>query len=246
MNALDPVYRVGDQIVEAIRAHEDKSRREAWQQAENLVDLVGLEPSRLTDYPHQFSGGMRQRAVIAMALALDPTVIIADEPTTALDVIVQAQILAKIKEMQARTGVGLILVTHDMSVIAQTCEKVAVMYAGRVVEYGAARVIFGEAFHPYTMGLQNAFPSVKGERRELISMPGYPPELIDIPDRCRFVDRCPFAQDKCRFEEPPLEELPNGHKSACWFNERADEFRELAEDEQIWQTTEAAQAGAIG
>ncbi len=241
MNALNPVYKVGDQIVEAIQTHENVDRKAAMRRAADLFDLVGLEPRRLSDYPHQFSGGMRQRAVIAMSLALRPKIIVADEPTTALDVIVQAQILAKIKELQEQYGIGLILVTHDMSVVAQTCDNVAVMYAGRLAEYGAIRVVFGDPLHPYTMGLQNAFPSIRGPKRELISIPGYPPSLLEPPKGCRFAERCPFAADRCQEETPPLFELPGGHRSACWFNDAAPRFRELAAVTDTWTQVAARQ-----
>lgn len=246
MNSLDPVYRVGDQIVEAIQAHERVGTSSAMSRAADLFNLVGLEPKRLRDFPHQFSGGMRQRAVIAMALALRPQVIIADEPTTALDVIVQAQVLAKIKELQEEYGIGLILVTHDMSVVAQTCDKVSVMYAGKLVEYGALRTVFRAPSHPYTMGLQNAFPSIRGPRRHLISIPGYPPDLLNPPPGCRFSERCPFRQEKCLEDVPPLFDVSEDHAAACWYHDSAAELRHSAALQDTWEKVALRQKDEAG
>jgi len=234
MNALDPVYRVGNQIVEAIREHRDMSKDEAWKQAERLFALVGVGKERLHDYPHQFSGGMRQRAVIAMALALSPDIIIADEPTTALDVIVQAQILNKIRELQREINNSMILVTHDISVVAETCDKIAVMYAGKIVEYGDVIEVFERPYHPYTMGLKNAFADVKGEQFELISIAGHPPNLLNPPEGCRFADRCPFATDLCREEAPESVEVADGHMVACHHIDRVEEIRTDALKSETW------------
>lgn len=235
MNALDPVYKVGDQIVEPIRLHTDASKVEAWERAEELFDLVGINKGRLKDYPHQFSGGMRQRAIIAMALALNPSVLVADEPTTALDVIVQAQILRRIQILQKKLNSSMIIVTHDMSVVAETCQKVIVMYAGKVVEAGPVENIFNSPCHPYTMGLKNAFPSVKGEKYELISILGYPPDLLSPPIGCRFADRCPFAQEICAQQEPEVRELSPGYRVACHFSDNAEEMREKATFASTWE-----------
>ncbi len=214
MNALNPVMRVGDQIAEAILLHEDVSRQEALERARNLLKLVGIDPSRANSYPHEFSGGMRQRAMIAMALACNPSVMIADEPTTALDVIVQAQILKLIKDIQRRLGISTILVTHDLSIVADLCDKVAVMYAGKIVELGPAEKIYYRPLHPYTAKLLGAVPSVKGKRRRLEFIPGAPPDLLYPPPGCRFHPRCPYAEETCKKEEPPMKEV-NGVKVAC-------------------------------
>ncbi|MCL4424945.1 MAG: ABC transporter ATP-binding protein [Firmicutes bacterium] len=234
MNSLDPVYRVGDQIVEAILAHEKASRPEVWARVEKLFDLVGLAPFRLRDFPHQYSGGMKQRAFIAMALALHPKLIIADEPTTALDVIVQGQILRRIKEIHQLQGGSMILVTHDISVVAETCHEVAIMYAGKIMEFGRVEEIFQEPAHPYTMGLKNAFPSVTGERRRLISIPGKPPDLINSSPGCLFAPRCPFATSLCFREMPAEQEIAPGHLAACHHLDRREELRVRAQKEDTW------------
>lgn len=234
MNSLDPVYRVGSQIVEAIRLHQNVSKAEAWSQAEKLFALVGVDKDRLKDYPHQFSGGMRQRAIIAMALALNPDIIVADEPTTALDVIVQAQILRRIQELQKKLNSSMIMVTHDISVVAETCQKVVVMYAGKIVESGPVEEVFNHPTHPYTMGLKNAFPSVKGEKHDLISIPGYPPDLLDPPSGCRFADRCPFATQLCREEEPEVMQVGGNHIAACHYSHKADEMRKKSARRDTW------------
>src|SRR5690606_11725972 len=186
MNALNPVLTVGSQIAEAILAHEPVSREEAVQRAKALLEMVGINPARYDHYPHEFSGGMKQRAVIAMALACNPQVIIADEPTTALDVMVQAQVLQAIAELREQLGLSMILVSHDLSVVAQTCDEVAVMYAGKIVEYGPVEEIFLRPKHPYTQGLVQAFPDIHAERAPIVSIPGTPPNLLDPPSGCRF------------------------------------------------------------
>jgi oligopeptide/dipeptide ABC transporter ATP-binding protein len=234
MNALDPVYCVGDQLVEAIRTHEKVNKPTAWERAATLFEIVGLERKRLRDYPHQLSGGMRQRSIIAMALALNPSLIIADEPTTALDVIVQDQILQQIKQLRQAWGSAMIFITHDISVIAETCDSVAVMYAGKIMEYASTRRIFKQAYHPYTLGLQNAFPSIDAHQPQLISIPGFPPSLIDPPRSCLFRPRCPFATELC-LQEPPAVEVEAGHRVACHFPDRVEEFRQLARLGTTWQ-----------
>jgi peptide/nickel transport system ATP-binding protein len=241
MNALDPVIRVGDQIVEAIQTHESVSQREAWQRAGAAFRRVGLSPGRLRDYPHQFSGGMRQRAMIAMALVLDPAIIIGDEPTTGLDVVVQDQILGRLKELQRDLNKAMILVTHNIAVVAENCDQIAVMYAGKVFEYGTAETILKEPFNPYTLGLKNAFPSIKkgADERELIAIPGSPPSLIAPPPGCRFEDRCPFATDLCREQPPPLVEVAPGHMSLCHYPDRVVEMRALAARRETWQRRES-------
>ncbi|MEM1551134.1 MAG: ABC transporter ATP-binding protein [Candidatus Bathyarchaeia archaeon] len=217
MNALNPVYSVGDQIVEAIRLHEPEvSRREALERAMKLFELVGIDPSRINGYPHEFSGGMRQRAMIAMALASNPSLLIADEPATALDVIVAAQVLRLLKELKNKLGLGMILITHDLSIIAELCEKTAIMYAGKVVEYGDVYAIFKNPEHPYTQGLMSSFPSVRAkERMRLVSIPGFPPDLLNPPKGCRFHPRCKFAMEICRKEEPASIDVGKNHYVAC-------------------------------
>ena len=238
MNALDPVYKVGDQIVEAIRAHEKISRSQALDRAVELFSLVGIDRRRLYDYPHQFSGGMRQRSVIAMSLALNPDLIIADEPTTALDVVVQGQILRRIRSLQARHNASMIIITHDISVIAETCERAAVMYAGKIAETGSIVGVLKNPYHPYTMGLKNAFPSVLGEKMDLISIPGSPPSLVDPPQGCRFSARCPFSLEICRMQEPPLTQVDTEQFAACHRVAEADAFRMRAAQEETWERTD--------
>src|SRR5213594_1531217 len=218
MNALNPVFKVGGQIVEAIRLHEpDVSKSDAYKRAEALLEMVGVEPSRVNNYPHEFSGGMRQRALIAMALASNPQLLIADEPGTALDVIVKAQVLKLMRSLKEKLGLSMIMISHDLSIVAEVCEKVAIMYAGHLVEYGSIEAIFKEPLHPYTQGLLGAFPGIKGERRKLTSIPGQPPDLLAPPAACRFHPRCPYVMDICKKEKPLLEKAGSGdHYVACY------------------------------
>jgi oligopeptide/dipeptide ABC transporter ATP-binding protein len=234
MNALNPVARVGNQLIEAMQAHRPVSREEASQRMAEVFELVGLSIERARDYPHQFSGGMKQRAVIAMALLLDPELIIADEPTTALDVLVQDQIIVKIKELLSKLSNAMILITHDIAVVAETCERMVVMYAGKIMEHADTDDIFYNPYNPYTLGLQNAFPSVKGERKKLISIPGYPPLLINPPAGCRFAQRCPFVLPICREQEPMLDEVGPGHFSACHRAADVEEVRAKSKEEKTW------------
>ena len=217
MNALNPVFKVGDQIAEAIKTHEPKvPDSDVKERVAKLLETVGIEPSRANNYPHEFSGGMRQRALIAMALAADPSLVIADEPGTALDVIVQAQILRLMRDLKDKLGLSMILISHDLSIIAETCEEVAIMYAGRIVEYGDAVAIFKDPKHPYTQGLIKAFPSIRGEKVRLTSIPGSPPDLLNPPTGCRFNPRCPYVMDICKKVEPTLEEHGlKGHTVSC-------------------------------
>ncbi len=235
MNALDPVYTVGDQITETILNHTRMSRNEAWKHAEHLFTVVGLQQKRLRDFPHQLSGGMRQRVVIAMALALDPELIIADEPTTALDVVVQDGILKQLQTVRETLGKSLILVTHDISVVAEMCYRVAVMYAGKIVEIGPAVRIFSQPKHPYTMGLLNAFPTLESAKGELISISGFPPDLSQPPEGCRFAPRCPFAEEQCVLTEPPDRETVKGHRASCFFVEKSEEFLERSKEQKTWR-----------
>jgi len=210
MNALNPVYKVGDQIVEAISIHEpDVKKNEAQKRVGKLLETVGIDPLRADNYPHEFSGGMRQRALIAMALACNPDLLIADEPGTALDVIVQAQVLKLLKELKDRLNLAMILITHDLSIITETCEKISIMYAGKIVEQGDIVTIFEEPLHPYTKGLLGAFPSIKAAKRRMTSIPGLPPDLLNPPPGCRFHPRCPYVMDICRKEEPKIVKARN-------------------------------------
>ena len=233
MSALDPVQRLRGHFLEVLCERGGLSRKAALTRAAELFDLVGLPPERLADYPHQFSGGMRQRASIALALALDPALVIADEPVTALDVIVQRQVLDVLRALQARLGLAMILVTHDMSVVAYTCDRVAVMYAGQVVEAGTVRAVLERPLHPYSMGLTHAFPDLEGSEAALVPIEGSPPSLLDPPLGCRFAPRCPFAETRCREAPPPLVES-EGHAVACWRADEAEALRGLAARPAVW------------
>jgi len=216
MNALNPLFKVGDQIVEAIRFHEPKvKKKQAWERTEKLFETVGLEPSRAKNYPHEYSGGMRQRGLIAMALACNPELLIADEPGTALDVIVEAQVLKLMSELKDKLNLGMILITHDLSIITETCEKVAIMYAGKIVEQGDIVTIFKEPLHPYTQGLISAFPSIKAAKRRMTSIHGFPPDLLNPPTGCRFHPRCSHTMDICKKEDPQPLKLARDHYVAC-------------------------------
>ena len=215
MNSLDPVYRVGDQIVEALEAHYTNALQDSIERVRDLYDLVGLNRAFMERYPHEYSGGMKQRAIIAMALACEPDLVIADEPTTALDVIVQDRILREMKEVQRQLDMSMIYISHDMAVIAEVSDVVGVMYAGKIVEYGPTSEIFSRPIHPYTNALMSAFPSVKGEKRELVTLPGEPPDLTNPPAGCRFHPRCAYATDECRVSEPPIVNRGE-HWAACW------------------------------
>jgi peptide/nickel transport system ATP-binding protein len=221
MTSLNPVMRIGDQITEVVRLHREIAAKDAWKQAVDMLRLVRIpEPERRAhEYPHQLSGGMRQRAMIAMALACRPALLIADEPTTALDVTIQAQILALIVDLQKRLGTGLILITHDLGVVAQTAQRVIVMYAGKKVEEATVEALFENPKHPYTRGLMASMPEVitleaKPDAR-LTEIPGMVPSLTNLPPGCAFAPRCKLAIDRCRTEYPPLQDF-DGHLAACW------------------------------
>ena len=222
MTSLNPVMRIGDQITEAVRLHQNVTAREAWGRAVEMLRLVRIpEPERRArEYPHQLSGGMRQRAMIAMALACRPALLIADEPTTALDVTIQAQILALIVELQKELGTGLILITHDLGVVAQTAQRVIVMYAGRKVEEASVDDLFADPRHPYTRGLMASMPAVisLGARTDvrLTEIPGMVPSLTNLPEGCAFAPRCALAIERCRQEYPPLQDFGGQHRAACW------------------------------
>jgi len=219
MSALNPIIKVGDQIAEAITIHEDVKKSEAIERAGKLLSLVGMDPSRVNSYPFELSGGMKQRAMIAMALALNPKILIADEPTTALDVIVQAQTLKLIKGLQEKLDLSLILISHDVSAIAEVCDRVAVMYAGKIVEHGSAVEIYKNPLHPYTRGLLSSVLSVKGKRKRLRGIPGVPPNLVNPPSGCRFNPRCPYMMDKCKERSPELSEVLADHYVACFMEQ---------------------------
>jgi peptide/nickel transport system ATP-binding protein len=235
MNALDPVQRLRTQMLEVLCERGGVARAAALTRAEELMRLVGLDPARLMDYPHQFSGGMRQRASIALAMALEPALIIADEPVTALDVIVQRQVLDVLRELRERLNLAMLLVTHDISVIAYACDRVAVMYAGKVVESGAVAAVLEAPFHPYTMGLTHAFPDIHADEVALVPIEGAPPSLISPPPGCRFADRCPFAEARCRERTPPLIEVATDHRAACWRSDAAGELRVRAARSDTWR-----------
>ncbi|MBC8257968.1 MAG: ABC transporter ATP-binding protein [SAR324 cluster bacterium] len=220
MTSLNPVLTIGYQLAEPMREHLGMSRREARQRSAELLDLVGipLAESRLNDYPHQFSGGMRQRVMIAIALACDPQVLIADEPTTALDVTIQAQILDIIKRLREELGMAIIWITHDLGVIAGIADRVAVMYSGFIVEEAPVDELYGNPKHPYTRGLLKTLPNLKGKRaKRLESISGQPPSLNNIPASCPFAPRCPHALARCLQENPALVNRKNNHKVACWW-----------------------------
>ena len=228
MNAWNPVQRVGAQIREAMNLHIKPmpTASEARSRMEELFALVGVDPKMLDRYPHEFSGGMRQRAIIAMALSCDPQLIIADEPTTALDVIVQDQILNQLKRIQRDLGMAMIYISHDIAVIAEVTDTIGVMYAGRVVELGATREVFQRPKHPYAYLLLNSAPSITGPRRKLAPLKGEPPNLLNPPTGCRFHPRCPFATEKCVVESPPLEDVGGGHLVECWHWDQVPEITE--------------------
>ena len=230
MNALNPVARISKEMIETFSAHGKYSKQEILQRCEQLFEMVGLNKNRLGDFPHQFSGGMRQRAIIAMALALNPDLIIADEPTTALDVIMQAQIINLLRTLSETRKISLLLITHDIAIVAEICQRVGVMYAGRMMEYGDIGKVFNNSHHPYTMGLQGAFPTIKELRKSLVSIPGSPPRLIGLSAKCGFSDRCPFSIGKCKKEAPEMTAIEANHFAACHRMKEAQQFREQIKD----------------
>ena len=215
MNAFDPVIPIGAQIVEAIKTHESISKAEAWQKTRKLFTLLGIPEGRVKNYAHEFSGGMRQRAAIAMALSLDPKLVILDEPTTALDVVVQKQILGLLRHLQKNLQISFIFITHDLSVLADIATKIAVMYSGKIVEIGSQKEFFSNPRHPYSKALISAIPKIDGPKSETKAIPGIPPDLISPPPGCRFNPRCPFVFEKCKEVEPQLESAGGGVRAAC-------------------------------
>jgi len=217
MTSLNPVLTVGSQIAEAVRLHEGLGRSAAWERAVEMLRRVRIaDPEqRAHEYPHQISGGMRQRVMIAMAMSCTPRLLVADEPTTALDVTIQAQILELLQELQQQMGMAVLLITHDLGIVAEQADQVAIMYAGRIVERSAAREIFTRPLHPYTRGLLASVPGIGGRRSRLETVPGVVPDPLDLPSGCRFRDRCTEAIDACASAEPPLEEKQPAHSVAC-------------------------------
>lgn len=215
MTALNPVMSVGDQIMEVIRLHEKLSKEEAVKRTVDLLGTVGIAAERFDDYPHQFSGGMKQRVVIAIALACRPTLLIADEPTTALDVTIQAQVLTLISQLKEQSQMSLLLITHDLGVVAEVCQKAAIMYAGEIMEYGTVEHIFNETAHPYTKGLFQSIPTLTEKVHRLQSIPGQVFDPQDRPDGCVFAPRCPYATDECRKGVIPVTDLGGGHQVRC-------------------------------
>ncbi len=240
MDSLDPVQRVGHQLEEIMTVRGGFDRQAARRRAVDLFELVGLDAERLAHYPHEFSGGMKQRVIIAMALALNPGLLVADEPLTALDVIVQHQILEVLRRLEDELKVTVILATHDISVVAQVCDSVAVMYAGRVVERCEAGRFFTSPYHPYSLGLQQAFPNMVRPKDILVSIEGYPPDLHQPPSACRFAERCPFVQPRCHDVDPMLEEVAAEHQAACLRVSEMNALRGEAMTPQRWLDTEAA------
>lgn len=216
MTSLNPVMTVGEQIAETIKTHEKISSVEATKKACEMLELVGIKADRAGDYPHQFSGGMKQRVVIAIALACNPRILIADEPTTALDVTIQAQVLEMMQKLKQKFNTATILITHDLGVVAQTCEKAAVIYAGEIVEYGTVHEVFKSMKHPYTIGLMNSIPKIHVDERRLHPIEGLMPDPVSLPDGCKFCDRCRFAIDKCKKENPEMVKLGGEHLVKCF------------------------------
>jgi oligopeptide transport system ATP-binding protein len=235
MSSLNPVYTVGFQIVEALRLHKNMTKAEARERAGELLTMVGSPdaPKRLDDYPHQFSGGMRQRAMIAMALSCEPKLLIADEPTTALDVTIQAQIVDLVKRLQDELGMAIMWITHDLGVIAEMAHKINVMYAGSIIERGPVRMIYKKTRHPYTLGLLGSLPRLdEAPGTKLVSIPGLPPDLLNLPKGCPFAARCIYRKERCLEEKPPLQPADDeDHLVACWY------WEEIANGQQSkWQS----------
>lgn len=217
MTSLNPVLTVGDQIAEAVSAHGAVSEIEAVKAAGQMLELVGIPADRAQEYPHQFSGGMKQRVVIAIALACSPKVLIADEPTTALDVTIQAQVLEMMKALQMKLKTAMLLITHDLGIVAQNCDYVAVIYAGEIVEYGTVFEVFDSMLHPYTHGLMNSIPNLNRNVRRLIPIDGMMPDPMSLPEGCAFCDRCPVVRSRCHDEHPDLVSCGGNHSVRCFF-----------------------------
>ncbi len=221
MTALNPVMRVGEQIAEVLKKHEKKSEKSAMEQALDMLEMVGIPAGRAVEYPHQFSGGMKQRVVIAMALACNPDLILADEPTTALDVTIQAQILEMILELKQKKNLSMILITHDLGVVGQICDYVAVVYAGEIIEYGSKYEVFINPQHPYTIGLFGAIPDLETKAKRLVNIDGLPPNPSNLPTGCCFSPRCPKATEECS-RKYPLTQIGPEHFSSCRYSDRKE------------------------
>lgn len=222
MTALNPVIRVGEQIAEVIRLHEKCTKSASMKRAEEMMEMVGIPANRAVDFPHQFSGGMKQRVIIAMALACSPKLLLADEPTTALDVTIQAQILEMIRQLKEKYQTSMLLITHDLGIVAETCDKAAIMYAGEIVEYGTLEHIFHNVQHPYSVGLFNAIPSLDRSVRRLTPIHGLMPDPTALPEGCAFHPRCPYATAECKQKHPELREIEPGHFVRCPLGEGGD------------------------
>ncbi len=224
MNSLNPVMKIGDQIIDALQAHEQMSTRAARERVKELLQIVGIDPRRIDAYPHELSGGMRQRAVIAMALALNPPLLIMDEPTTALDVVVQQEIMQQLSDLKSQFGFSVLFITHDLSLLVEFSDRIGIMYAGEIVEEAPAKELFKDPKHPYTFGLMHSFPLVHGPRRALTGIPGAPPNLLDPPSGCRFHDRCALAFAPCPLQRPQLIQLPGDRQVACFLHDGVHDF----------------------
>ena len=216
MTSLNPVTTVGDQIAEAVMAHEKIGKKKAWEKALEMLETVGISRERANDYPHQFSGGMKQRVIIAISLVLNPKILLADEPTTALDVTIQAQVLDTIQALLKKLDMSMILITHDLGIVAQTCEQVAIIYGGEVVEYADVFTIFENRMHPYTQGLFNSIPKLNEDVNRLVPIEGLMPDPTNLPTGCKFCTRCQYATDRCREEHPEMIDVGNGHLVRCF------------------------------
>ena len=216
MTSLNPVTTVGDQIAEAVMAHEKIGKKQAWKKALEMLETVGISRERASDYPHQFSGGMKQRVIIAISLVLNPKILLADEPTTALDVTIQAQVLDTIQALRKKLDMSMILITHDLGIVAQTCEQVAIIYGGEVVEYADVFTIFENRMHPYTQGLFNSIPKLNEDVNRLVPIEGLMPDPTNLPTGCKFCTRCQYATDRCREEHPEMIDVGNGHLVRCF------------------------------
>lgn len=228
MTALNPVQKIGDQIVNALLQHENLSRAKAIERAKSLFERVGISSSRLMQYPHEFSGGMKQRAVIALALICYPKILLADEPTTALDVVAQRQVIELLVSLRKELNLSMVLISHDISAVAEACEKVAVMYGGEIMEIGPTKDVFLRSNHPYTKALVGSFPSLHKPISKLTQIPGYPPNLADLPKGCPFASRCTYAQDICFSEKPSLRPVRLNKLAKCHFAEELDFNKEMA------------------
>ena len=215
MTALNPIETIGDQVAEVIRIHNKADHREAVKRAAEMLETVGISADRFYEYPHQFSGGMKQRVIIAIALACSPQLLLADEPTTALDVTIQAQVLDMMNELKEKAGTSVLLITHDLGVVAKMCDRVAIMYAGEIVELGTAEQIFDKTAHPYTQGLLDSLPRLAGTSKRLRSIPGLMPDPTALPKGCSFAERCSYATEECRQQKCGLEEMDSGHLVRC-------------------------------